>query len=60
MIELTLIAITWLLTMSYYTDRYKKIIGESNLIQINCFGCAARLAFTQENIRAINYCNSCK
>jgi hypothetical protein len=60
MIELTLIGITWLITMLYYTGRFKKIIGESNLIKANCFGCSRQMILGQESIRAVNYCNSCK
>jgi len=33
---------------------------EPKLIKVGCFSCAADIWLTQENVRVINYCASCR
>jgi hypothetical protein len=55
-----IIAITWLLTKLYYTGKLENILSNSDLIDARCFGCSCQMFLTQNNIRAVNYCNNCK
>lgn len=54
------IFVTWLMTMLYYTDRYKKVIKESNLVRSMCSHCSIDLFLSKENLRVVNFCNNCK
>jgi hypothetical protein len=55
-----LMAMTWVVTRLYYTGKLEKILWSSDLIEAKCHKCSNDLYLTQENIRAVNYCNGCK
>jgi hypothetical protein len=57
---LFLMAMTWVVTRLYYTGKLEKILWSSDLIAVKCAHCSNDLYLTQNNIRAVNYCNGCK
>jgi hypothetical protein len=62
MIELLLIAITWYLTKLYYTKDPLINIPEddSEIVRSICAKCARTEYIHRDNLRAPNYCMSCK
>ena len=52
--------VTWLITMIYYTDRYRIFLHDNGLAKIRCVHCSKPLLVEYKNLRAPMYCNWCK
>jgi hypothetical protein len=53
-------SVTWLITMMYYTERYKVLLHENDLTKIRCAHCSDMLLVNYKNLRQPMYCNWCK
>jgi hypothetical protein len=53
-------AVTWLITMMYYTERYKVLLHDNGLAKIRCAHCSDLLLVDYKNLRQPMYCNWCK
>lgn len=56
----TTIALTWFLTMLYYTGRYKKLMQNSELQAMPCSHCGRQMIVHESNLRSSNLCNTCR
>ena len=54
------IALTWFLTMLYYTGRYKKLMLRSDLHAMPCSHCGMQMIVHESNLRVSNLCNACR
>jgi hypothetical protein len=52
--------VTWLITMMYYTERYKVLLHDEGLAKVRCVHCAKPIITEYKNLRAPMYCNWCK
>jgi len=53
-------AVVWLITMMYYTDRYKVLLHNNGLEKIRCAHCSVALLVNYDNLRQPMYCVRCK
>jgi dolichol kinase len=53
-------AVTWFVTMFYYTDRYKMLLKNHSLVEVKCSHCSIRFVVSQDNLRNPMYCSKCK
>jgi len=53
-------AVTWFMTMFFYTDRYKVLLHDHHLVELKCSHCTRRFVISKDNLRTPMYCELCK
>jgi hypothetical protein len=53
-------SVTWLITMMFYTEKYKVLLHEEGLVKVKCSHCSKPIITHYKNLRQPMYCNWCK
>jgi hypothetical protein len=53
-------SVTWLITMMYYTERYKVLLHNEGLAKVRCDHCSMPILTGYNNLRHPMYCVRCK